>query len=488
MRKRICLLGLLLIAGLTGCGSSGVEMEEFEKLESESEKDVSSGHAEFSDIGENGIPKHVSSVLNGEGKVKMVLDADVESKGYDEAKIYTMKPIVMTEERMVSLAESLFDGGKYTSQLPYKYWEKADLEEEKKRFDEMEDSEEAESKGYIMDMMLRFNLMAALQQKEPQKMPSLVEGATMFYEGDPALTNVFGKYVKEQFCNLRGTINGKEYLLCYKEIVGGELNDLYTIQLKPLFPIGTIEAMFNTEKYMSPSEPASIEGMENPCDMKALQNEAEALLKKLGCEDFAFVSSRQNEIYNPNTETSNLNGYQLTYVRDFDEMSRDITMSNYALVRYDEDKATGTPLESVKLQMTQEGLESFEMVVHYDLGEPLAEDVNLLSFDQINQAVEEMMKSVNPQSQNEKLYQTVLFGDETEIPIIRLTYMPAEYEGQCVYMPMWCYYLDITDPWNGSGESKLPVFAVSAVDGKIYNYALFHSMDQETGDATVMEE
>lgn len=487
MRKRICLLGVLLVVGLTGCGAGSDAINEFENIKAESEKKESGGQAEVSEVDENGIPKHIKGVLNEGGTRSLSLDADVEAKGYDEAKIYTMKTITMNEERMVSLAERIFDGGKYTSQLPYKYWDKAELTKEKNHFNELAEMPEYKAKGYEVDWHVMFNLDVALSQEKPQKMPTLADGATMFYEDVPSLPNHYGKYVKDQFCNLRGTINGKEYLLSYKEIVGGEFKNMYGIQLYPLFPIASKDWLFDSEA--TPSDPVNLEGMKNAGDEEALQKDAEALLKKLGCEDFILATSRNKEVYDASIQGTCLNGYEFTYVRDFPEMSKDTTLSSHALVRYDEDNnENGTPLENVQIHMTPEGLESFSMHVYYDRGEPLAEDVSLLSLDQVNESVEEMMKHVNPQSADEKLYQSVLFDEDSPVTRIRLSYMPAEYEGQCVYMPMWCYCFNMSDPWECSGETQLPVITISAVDGNTYFYKVFTDPIEESEGSAILEE
>lgn len=471
----VCFLAATMMMSITGCGSDNVAIDEFENIKKESEQAKTSGKAELTKVDIDGIPEHVNSVLNEQGNRSLSLDADVVSKGYNEAPIYSMKPIEINDDYMISLAKKLFDNGKYTSQLPYKYWEQADLITEKQQFDDME--KEAEASGYRMDSLTKYSVENVLQQGEIKKKPAILDESNLLYEEEPAWEEFYGEYEKEQFCNLRGTINGKEYLLCYREVVGGNTNNMFSIKLKPLFPIAldAMQTSITNEEFKDKTN-IDYEG-KNPVDEEVAKSEAEQIIKKLGFENFMFAYSEQKSAYtNPETGETGLNGYYLTYKRDFNEINMDHTVSEMCIVGNQPD-SKANPLERIMICISEDGLESMDIDVHYEVGDVLAENVAMLSFEQVNEAVEEMMKTVNPQSRDEPLYRTVVFDEKTPITQIRLCYMPAEYEGEYVYMPMWLFGFEEYNISNGSGEVEVPIFAVGAVDGKVYNFSLFGIID-----------
>lgn len=455
MRKKLYLFGALFLMTLAGCKQ---ELDMTDGSETVESGDVATSQIQ---LDTNGIPEHITCVLNEDGKNSLDVDADVCAFGYNDAKMYKISQMMIDDAFLQNMEKGIFDDGQYTSVLPYKYWSVEDLNAEQSRFDEME--QEVNNPSYQIANYFKKPLAAALMVGKENEQPTAVGQDCIIYESDPSGLCSY-VYDKDHFAKLRGKIDGKEYELSYTECVGAQKGVQRRLELQPLFPVVSGHYVYN---------PVELGIGENTCDVDALYNQAKDFLEKIGYGD--FLDGFKLDLVYQDKESNEMafDGVGYHFVRSMPELESSL-LENFVVMDGELTQAESLiniPQEYIDILMGKDGIIGMDFGVYYDMDEALAEGVNLLSFDQITEIVSDHLQHTNMKDYK-NFYYTLLGSlarqkDET-IANIRLAYMPVRYENQYVYMPMWCFCYD-----GNAYQSYAPylgVFAVSAIDGQIYYF------------------
>jgi len=469
-KKKVALvMCMMAVAQLAGCGSSQASIEDYgveESVKSDNEttdndatsdESVSSSENEYGLEGK-GIPEHVKcSLQKDEHSKSLEIDADVVSTGAEIAKIYKAEQNVLSEEQLISFADSIFDNGKYERILPYRYWEKEDKENDRIKYEKMAEEagpEYAESEA----LFTKFVYDSTSSIHDVIEKPEEPEEGKILYR---SVEENYGYEADEYFTVLRGTIEGKEYELDYEKDAGGYYQSLRII---PLFPItNSVNTMAITPESM---------GNEQTCDKEKLVNKANELVGLL-TQDYFMCSDEDRACVNVDTNNIFYDGVYLNYTLKFPELSP--SLCEVMSVGIEEDVPIGEesdPLAPrylsisqplIQVEMDQEGsLIKFVYSDNIKLGETVAEHVKLMEFSDIMKSLDGYLGELDDTYE--------LGWDSRYISDIRLCYLPI-YENQMLYMPYWVFLTKDTGV-VGTGSPYFGTIAVNAVDGScvVMNY------------------
>lgn len=474
MKKKMLVISAALMLGLVGCGEATESIDDYGKAGAETDsakndkaskddskkddKDAEEKGESDKDIklGANGMPEHITCVLGEDGKTQINVDADVCSLGIEDAQVYKIEKIEIDDAYLIDLATKLFDDGKFTAVLPYKYWEAADLDAENQRFQLMEDSEEVQEKGYELNHHFLEDLKKASLGNKASKQPTALGPDKIIYEDEASGMCPF-LYNNDRFAKLRGNIDGKEYELSYWVCDGVKSGDISSLRLRALFPVADTDAIDGSSNG------------ENPGRDGSLEKKANAIMQKLGFDkDFVLGLSQDRVCKNRKTQETFYDGMEFHYVRAIGGLSNSLVEYVDVIDYQDMEKNlfTETPQEFVDIAVSPEGIVGIDFSVHYNIGEVLSSETKLLDFEQLMDVMEEYTKT-----QKKKIntyYQYLDYIRVGEVNDIRLSYMPVQYNDQFVYMPMWCVSRNSSNTTIFTGTDFTGMCAIGAFDGKVY--------------------
>lgn len=451
-----CVISMTMLAGVMGCGSSEGNIEQYgvETLDvsettelklndTETEKEHAKidnitqkvGKKEGFGLKEDELPSQISCVINKSGDISLNVDADVISIGYGNAKVYKINDAPVQEEDFKMFAASVFDNGDYTKELPYIYWKKEDVEKEQRKLDELV---QAAGKDFCVHQYIQQDLDAVLVKNDETekrgKSESELKFGELLYQDDGKL-----------FVNLRGKINGKEYLMKYIDYKTGTF-----LQILPLFPV-----TFKTNEYKI----AEVSG-ENTCNAGQLEKKAKEFVER--CKPNFLLDCKMDRVCcNPYNEKGFYDGMNFHFTRDIDgtpayrSWFTEITLAKSEGCAYDYD----TEQDMVDIEVNENGDIVFvNCSMSRDMKELETESVNLLSFQNVLNAVDNRLSIETKDSIPVDLF--------TDIKEIRLVYMAVKCENQKMYMPYWVFLPSEEEAKASAGVSYRASIAVNAIDGE----------------------
>lgn len=433
-------LGLIGLASLFGCGK-----------QQETINDDTKTVFETAENSEHKIPEHFKLDITNGGSHSISIDADIDSTDYDKAKTYKIDKLEITDDYLRNLASKLFDGGEYKSVLSYSYWDMDDLTKEKENFDAM--MAEA-GEDYLIPGPLYNDLMYALGREENvvSIKPTLVNQDGVIYKEQ---VDIDGNDVEYLYANLVGKINGKEYQLKYSTLV--ELNDTSNINIVPRFPVTLSGFAYNIESELGAYT-----------ELAGLGEKASKLVDQMGYSDFFLAKSESRVIVPENEGKKFYDGGYFRFVRKMPELNNSGCESVFVEID-DLDEKTFKLLqqEYIEIELNENGdIADINVCTPYDMKETMAENIELLSFDAAMDSANNYFKQISDQDGIWQLWRS------TKVDSIKLSYIPLEYDGQYVYMPVWILF----EIEQTMGEEKFPMIAVNAIDGNVYFFSHANSI------------
>lgn len=413
-RKTIFLkmvIGALLLSILSGCGKkAGVDYIQ----ENDSRQDAVSA----SDL-------HLNySVSNGHTTVNV--DADVNtSLSTQSAPVATAVRCDYTNEDITRIAAAIFDEGSYKLFLPYSHQSKEDITAACDAFAET-------FATYADKSEIPYNLLAECSYAQSAKAsgvfdPIETDGTIQYYPTVKEFCN---------YCNIRGTIDGKDCQLSFVQTRKHcmlVLHKDYNEELTDVFPTQTIQTVYD---------------IDDTYQVSANYNKE----PEISYDSYLVYGGRSLDALTPVYTTANFQP-ELT---DYESMDQDEngTISNY-------EDYTFYGYESITANVGNDGL-NYLIVSNPMKIETIDVDMaNTLDFSQVDAIAQDY---INKHTFDETVY------DITDIRygLIRLS---NEADDSYQLLPAWYYVAE------GNEESKPYYFpsayvVINAIDGSIYNNEL----------------
>lgn len=410
-------IGALLLSILSGCGKkAGVDYIQ----ENDSRQDAVSA----SDL-------HLNySVSNGRTTVNV--DADVNtSLSTQSAPVATAVRCDYTNEDITRIAAAIFDEGSYKLFLPYSRQSKENITAACDAFAET-------FATYADKSKIPYNLLAECSYAQNAKDggvfdPIETDGTIQYY---PTIKPSADSEEFCNFCNIRGTIDGKDYQLCFVQTRKHcmlVLHKDYNEELTDVFPTQTIQTVYD---------------IDDAYQVSANYNKEPVI----SYDSYLVYGGRSLDALTPVYTTANFQ----TELTDYESMDQD---ENGTITNYEDYTFYG--YEFITANVGNDGL-NYLIVSNPMKIETIDVDMaNTLDFSQIDTIAQDY---INKHTFDETVY------DITDIRygLIRVS---NEEDDSYQLLPAW-YYLA-----EGSEESKPYYFPsayviINAIDGSIYNNEL----------------
>ncbi len=446
MKKKILLSALLILTcTLTACGK-----KDRKDIDKDLGGNTTENAAENTGISEESaqeeIPESLSYTVSG-----TTVEAKVSAEGYGQVPVYKLEKKEESDEWVKSYAELLFDGGEYVNVKPYEFCSKAELEEEKKVWEQCL-SELTDKDDYNNIEKEIENLEFYMGKSEEGNSESYPEDK-LIYETD-SYNEDASEILKSHKENalIRGEVNGDIWKLEYAqsrydgENEGGTYSNMYVPSLHATCP--------SKKGYFSIAD--GYTGInENICDKETAQRDAQEFLDRLGFSDMELI--RSFELY-PYTVDENgsciydkdyYDGYGMIFAPMLGNIKSPVNMTTI------EASADGTNFITqprVSILINSDGVFSFCIVGGYEIEETLTAHSSMLTFEQIDAIAKDEFEKA---------------GTEQRVTITQVNfgYMYVSYEDSSyAAVPVWSYCAE--ESYNGETVIK-PILTICALDGTV---------------------
>lgn len=504
-------LAMCLVCSMTGCSKKNVT-DELKELNNE-------GQAESGEKGESGeaasalsaalakkldIPSDALKYevrLDGR-KTEYKVDAEVEIPATEKVGVYEEQLLDLTEDKVISYAKNLFDGGNYEQKKPYAACTKEELEALKR--DAQKAMTEAQN-TYVEDKWhweekideLDFYLKHYIEPKENYGAGKYYN--CQYYEAAKTDDDLAGYLLYySRIMILEGAIGGTPYqLVAYQ--ADPEYGDCVNSYLK-LYRENETWSQCSWQastSHFSMSENSMKENpvQENICEFTAEEaaNSAKNCMSMMGFENMEIVHTEWLYWQRTPVESQSDDGYIAQIVPDgysfYMARSCNGISGVYMPMGMEWLSADGSSYaeqEVYVVNVGSEGIVNVECGPLYENTTAISEDAEMLSFDAVNEKAkeafeEEIGKLAAPEEETEGDAGEGAEGDVEEgtkggaegdveegcVPVergvvnikwVKLAYMNLQYDGKFRLTPVWVFA-------SYTNEMQYPEVIISALDG-----------------------
>lgn len=449
--KAVVLSVCLCISGVffTACGKKA-HIEEGDLTESE----ISS----MSDEEDVGIPERVE---DSSGLVS--IDAEVIAEGYGNQAVAIMKPDVFDEEDIKYYAETVFDEGSAEVVLPYKYCsEKFLLNEQAKieaRIKELGYTEETvlDIPDYMYLGYQLIDIQNCLKNIENNHGADVRENDGSYQWIEARYKTWYEDYELDMLtCQIKGTIEGKEYAMYFIRLDGSEPYSIMCIfRITEMHYAEELDILDEEPVPVSPDAPPS--DKENTCSLteEDAVAQVEAFVNKLGIEGYIVnaVYPAQQHIwhYEGDDEVPRNNPFTKGYLVYLGREIRGCAAPHLYPDGLETNclKNTGIRQEGMVALVTDDGIERFQYVKTMEVSEIATEQTAVMNFGDIHKCALDYFNDVI---------------NESVIDKIRLCMGLVKEDESYAYIPVWCY--EYNPGWSSTTANRC-AYMISAIDGSI---------------------
>lgn len=486
MNKKAMAMIMIMAAitcAATGCGRKNIAGE-LDQLDTDNQ--LGEEVNELDTLAEKlGVPKDGLDYTVDLGQFRYTVKADVEVSAPEKVAVYQEEITQLTEEKVTALAKELFDAGNYEAIKPYAACSLSELEQSRQDIETqaaLAQFQYAEEEWIYQDKLADVDFY----------INHYIEPKTTFEEGkyydcqyaeaaktDETLSG-FMLYF-DRIMILEGKIDGDIYQLVafQQDAEYGDKTDSFLMLYRADENWRQSDSM--TNGYYYGEDQAFMRETENKCTYS--EEEAGRLAKdvmsRLGFDEMEIVRTeilcfQRTPIENDNAEEYGpelvSDGYVFYLQRTYQGLS-----GMYIPVGWEwltTDGVSYAEQECYTVSVSSEGVISLSTGVLYENTEQLTDDVELLSFDQIDKLAQDAIKAKmgiqeNTDSENEEdsVTEQSAYSGSVAISAVALKYLNLQYDGKFTLMPVWVY----CSKGDGTGySSKLyPQVMINAVDGSI---------------------
>ena len=447
VKSKVFIAILLIATGVfTAC-----EKSDKEDIARDLSENVTSDSATKSDAGsavDEDIPEKLTYTLSGaQGTFKV--NADVYADGYGNVPTYNIKKCEKNDEWLEGYAKKFFDDGEYENIKPYMFCSFDELKQEKNFCEELLSRYEPSDLAYEVIMKEKSDIESEIEDYVEDDYVQYPD-KKLIYEFDTDLASQGGKVLNCERAHLKGEADGKLWYMNYERGKYADIENvedvLYDDSVGCLYGV-CLENIPNIIYSMSMDI-----GFPNKCERETAEKEAEKLLERLGFENMKQICISQLRV--DTDEDYMLDGYSITYGPSVNGI--DLLYGTCAEKIIVEVQGTGELSDNmavqpfVKIVVTSDGIFGFCIFEQYEIGEALAGNSSMLSFEQVD-------------SQVKNVYGSIIEYNRTDIEIseVRFGYVCITYDGISYAMvPVWRYY-----ETDNARAGKFALATVCALDG-----------------------
>lgn len=388
-----------------------------------------------------GIPERINYTISGTVQDVRV-NAEVISAGYGQVSVWQEEKVIIDDTYLVTLAETVFDAGKYEVVKPYFMCSRSELEDEA---------------AYLEQWYEFYNQNSNTCPEWIYQCQEAVDYFTEYYDEENTVSDLTeGKVVYQtqlsdgnngpwRQCILRGTVGGDPWQLLYmnQNIYSSNMSlELYRLNEEhPIYKLIGVE------------DEVQIQARgDNPCGSEECEREAREMAEKLGFDmETAKVFHR---VYADKAGNEALDGYRIFMVRNTDGIQH-IFGGDISVVISDNGGLWNANQQCIAFDINAEGVTGIFVNEIYRRGDCIAGEVKLLSFDKVDEMAQEYMQTeVDALSDFADLYPV---QQPAQVNSVYLGYLTLHYGEGYTLVPVWAYFLDNGTMW----------FGVNALDGSI---------------------
>ncbi|MDE6025262.1 MAG: hypothetical protein K2G45_07410 [Lachnospiraceae bacterium] len=390
------------------------------------------------------IPENISYTVEVGGRTSKV-DARIYADGYGNVPTFTVKECEDIEERVLNYAAKLFDNGEYTNVKPYTVLTREELEAELQIYKERQ----SDSFNSQLDI-LEIEYMLEEGGGNPEKSP---DDQILFSDDFDYYLNDGGDegHLSLNEINLRGYVNGRLWKFNYKD---GYNNQTINGKTENQKYIPCLEARCIDDEYeVKNTYDIGETFLNNTCNREDAEKKAKELLQKLGFQDMELLHIVQNYLGKEGNDLL-IDGYTMLF-----GMSQNGAHLLYAKgsleVAAGQEAAYSATQPYVEVIVNSNGIYQVRIMGNYSEPEILAENSNMLSFEQVNEiAKEEFQRSMTESDSRSFNIDTIEFG------YVYITYDGLSY----AIVPVWRYYSAAGDR---NEQNRCACLTIGALDGAI---------------------
>jgi len=462
--KKGMILSLATVLLLVGCGQQNEMLEEFD-TEQELVKSDNTDLADdaIEDYTEETEAGYFETEIRVNDDVKIQVKAPIPSEGKEAKKIIKVPEKLINGDYLEEIAKRIFDNEEFEDVKPYCVWTKEDLIGEKARFEVM--NKEALAGYSISDARLDEYIQYSSDKPQIQ----LMDGDEHIYECTYDMSSDDEEPCQmERMATFRGTIDGKEYELCYEEHIGEGKNRQKNLWVAPLFPVSSAgedlytiimkESTSYVESEIQKEYDQRLDELLKDTEIseEKLDATAKHVLLNMGFKNLELGESTPICKVGQDGRESELCGYTFCYYIDNFEAKEESLME---MVEFNRMKTT------ISVDMDEDGVRSISFDDYYLLDQITSEETNIMPLEQAVELAKGYISSMKiPIPKNTDSLLKAFFGDMNEtVNYIHMDYrVSEEYNGQTVVMPKWIFGI-----WDEEefGTGAVEIFDINAVDG-----------------------
>ncbi|MDE6025551.1 MAG: hypothetical protein K2G45_08865 [Lachnospiraceae bacterium] len=429
MKKTTIIIAMILgIFSLTACGKEEKDdiASDLETIGMETEPDSES---------ESGsIPESLDYTVDGSG---VMVKAKVYADGIEDAKVYNVTRKEIDEEFLKQLADGLFEG-EYSYVKPYMHCSLEELELEKQVYDNIyNESIGEDGEHHVSDTFSTYySKLEEITADYSASGAFYIEHNGLLYHQDEWRSDIDSfdgwtadKIAAADYSRIRGERGNHTYELYYEKYYLDYDISADWCRYSP----SNIKIRCLDSPYTLKAREKNMDKSGNQLDYETAVKQAEDIMEDMGFKDSEIIGANQLWVSASEEQmVADLNGYAIW----FSVGSVDNNLIQYGdclviALGTDNDleyvNAAGLPY--VMITVTDAGLIDINIGDIYSEPTVSAEDVLMLSFDQINEIAKEKLKEMKPETMTFPI-------DEIILQYAYVTYDGINYS----IVPVWAYY------------------------------------------------
>lgn len=405
--------------------------------------------------GENSETEDVRQIrMKAAGKNAVV---HISSIGYETAKVYSASQKMFSKITLMQMAEALLDKESIKVRKPYQLCDPDDIDEELRELKE----QIQDHSGVVLSAQRKIEAEDGIVVSVAVEYVWDSTGATDENEIETKFTGEFRPqdvitkigvdlpdyHRSMDAARISGTRDGIPYELNFSH----EDGTLITFTRRTAKTVPTNLYRIDNDKIQG--------GLgENLVSLSEARSQAEEIMQELGFGDFVEKDAaiRSAHAVGKVDGVDVLDGYRFVYVRPIGHVEP--VINSYTTVST-EDGSKDSTVEYATIEVDSDGVFSVSLSGLYDKGACLAEDVSLLSIDQIlDIAASEQVQPLDPSVTPLNLK-------------LEFSYVPIRNDNSFAYMPVWILS-ESEESWMYTGMLRYdnPLVIINAVDGSVYHY------------------
>ena len=477
-RQKMSAALLVLLLGFSGCGRAD---------RGQIEEDISGasvGTATDADaamgISMGEIPEHITyeKINESSGNYSKV-DADVIVPDVTSYSVYEEKKIEIDDDYLKTLAGNLFDNGEYEQIKPAWMCTQEELETERAYIDMLANAYNLDefAEGYegekgdlafacLPDWLYQLYFYYNEVNYDSSTEAELTEEKLIYRYENSYDENGDTYMIDCEACTLRGNVDGKEWILYYQNTLDDDMwlfktvdgnaivvQEGYTKNMLVLSSVesGVVGEISSQDNYLDANKYGDNISDEAQCRQMVCD-----FAEKLGLSEDMEIVCVNNRVVTDADGNKNLNGYRM-YMAPVINGVPNYFSNMMCLSTKNESGSQYAYQEYIVFDVSSDGISNVYIAAQYEIGDCLAKDANMLTFEQVDMIAQEHIQEI-VETPTEGISSHYTFDR------IQLAYATVQYDEGYSLVPVWIYYLK----YDKEYLYHQACFGINALDGSVF--------------------